>query len=321
MNERLLSAVFFGTPAVSSKFLLSLLENRYISVKVVITQPDSFIGRGLKEKFVPPVKLVALQHGIKVLQPQVLKEPEFVEYIKGLTPEIGIVVAYGKILPAEILSQFSIGCINVHFSLLPKYRGPAPVQWAIINGEQETGVSIFWIDENIDTGKIILQEREKINFDDTFTTLQERLTTLGISLLNEVIRKIYYKEEIPAILQEGEPSNAPKIDKKIARIDWNKSAVEIYNVVRALVPWPVAYSIIEKNSKILKIYKASIANENATNVSFFSCGTIVDISDGIVVKCGVGCLRLEEVQLEGKKCMPAGEFIKGAHLAVGDRLI
>jgi methionyl-tRNA formyltransferase len=278
----------------------------------------------MKEKFVPPVKLLAVEHGVRVFQPQMLKEDEFVECMRNIAPEIGIVVAYGKILPPEVLSQFSIGCMNVHFSLLPKYRGPAPIQWAIMNGEQETGVSIFWIDEGIDTGRIILQEREKINFDDTFVSLQERLTTLGINMLSEVIRKIYHKEELPAVSQSqaGQPSQAPKIDKKIAHIDWQKPAVEIYNIIRALIPWPVAYTIIEKNNKILKIYKASIANNIGTyNSSSLPCGAIVDVSGALVVKCGAGYLRLEEVQMEGKKCMSAGEFVRGARLSVGDKLI
>ena len=323
MDKRL-SGVFFGTSEVSAKFLQSLLRNRYIAINAVVTQPDSFAGRGMKEKFVPPVKLLAVEHGVRVFQPQMLKEDEFVECMRNIAPEIGIVVAYGKILPLEVLSQFSIGCMNVHFSLLPKYRGPAPIQWAIMNGEQETGVSIFWIDEGIDTGRIILQEREKINFDDTFVSLQERLTTLGINMLSEVIRKIYHKEELPAVSQSqaGQPSQAPKIDKKIAHIDWRKPAVEIYNIIRALIPWPVAYTIIEKNNKILKIYKASIANNIGTyNSSSLPYGAIVDVSGALVVKCGAGYLRLEEVQMEGKKCMSAGEFIRGARLSVGDKLI
>jgi methionyl-tRNA formyltransferase len=298
--------VFFGTPAFAVPALTALLHSDE-EVIAVVTQPDKRKGRD-RLPAASPVKELALQNNSTVLQPSTLKDPLFHEEISIMKPEIIIVVAYGKILPPGILKLPPRGCINVHASLLPKYRGAAPVQWAIINGERKTGITTMYMDEGLDTGDILLQEETVIEDDATAESLGRRLADLGAALLMKTIQKI--KDcSLQRIPQTGTPNYAPPFKKEDGKIPWSKTAVEISNMVRGMYPWPCAYCYL-KNERI-KITKVRASRGSGMP------GRIEQAGEELVIGTGEGFITIIELQPEGKRLMAARDFLRGKPLQEG----
>ncbi len=296
-----MSIVFFGTPRFSVPALKKLLEADE-RISLVVTQADRIGGRGHRP-IPPPVKLYASEQGIKVLQPESLRTEEFISALRDVHPEFIIVVAYGKILPTELLSLPERGCINLHASLLPKYRGAAPIQWAIINGESVTGVTTMLMDEGLDTGDILLQRKVPIRDDDNYLSLSERLADAGAGLLVETIRGMR-QGIIKPTPQEGEPSYAPIIKREDGRINWHLSAVEIHNRVRGLYPWPCAFTYLR--GRLLKILRTEVVDGSA------EAGTVARKGKReFLVGTGRGLLSIRELQLEGRKPVKIEEFLNG----------
>ena len=300
--------IFLGTPAISVPFLERLHQKADIAA--VITSPDQPAGRGYALK-APEVKVAAQALSLPVLQPETLKNPAVVDQIRSLGAEVGIVVAYGKLLPKDVLGIPKHGFLNVHFSLLPKYRGAAPIQWALINGETETGVTLFWLDEGMDTGPIFLQKKIAIQPEDDAQSLRNKLVDLGVSCLEEAVDLIE-RSEIKRIPQAGEASKAAILTKEDGRIDWAKPAEAIWNQVRGMTPWPGTFT------GGLKIVKAHLLFESGPGEP----GRIMSVvsGEGPVVKCGQHSLALLQVQPEGKKPMSAWSWWQGARLKIGDQI-
>ncbi len=298
--------IFFGTPEFAIPSLNALLLSGE-DIVAVVTQPDKRKGRG--HIFTPPpVKKFAIKRGIEVFQPTNIKEDTFISKIFDLKPDLIVVAAYGKILPPDILKIPVHGCINVHASLLPKYRGAAPIQWAIINGEKKTGITIMMMDEGLDTGDILLQEEAEILEDDNAETLGKKLSELGASLLIKAIKKI--KEgSIERLPQVGIPSYAPPLKKENGLIDWSKSASEIFNFVRGMYPWPCAYCYLNKER--IKIIKVKVIEGMGTP------GRIERLGGDFIVGTGRGLISIIELQPEGKKIMAAKDFLRGRRLEEG----
>ncbi len=292
--------IFFGTPEFAVPSLKALLSKGE-KILLVVTQPDKPKGRG---KTVQPseIKKIALQYGLPISQPEKIKNENFIKELKLLNPEFCIVVAYGKILPKEILETPKYGCINLHASLLPKYRGAAPIQWALIKGEKITGVTTMIIDEGLDTGPILLQKEVPISDEDDAESLSKKLSMIGAELLIETIDKMRKGIIIPKP-QTGEISYAPQLKKEDGKINWNDSARKIFNLIRGTYPWPCAYSFL-KNERV-KIIKTEVLEGNA------SAGLIVKAKNELIVGTGNGLLRILLIQPEGKKIMTAKEFISG----------
>ena len=310
--------VFMGTPLAAADTLKALIEAKH-EILCVVTQPDRPKGRGQKISF-PPVKELALKHGLPLEQPEKVKgNAVFISLIKSLEPEIVVVVAYGRILPKEMIDIPKYGCINVHASLLPKYRGAAPIQWALLNGEKETGVTIMKIDELLDTGEILLQQKVKIEESDNAETLSRKLFAAGSERLLEALKQIEEGKAKYSPQREAEASNAPAITKESAEIDWRKAAVEIHDRVRALVPWPVAHTFYRE--KLLKIFKSEVSVADL-GAKFRVPGTIAAIvkQEGFVVAAGSGHLLILEVQPAGKKRMRAYDFVIGHDVKIGEIL-
>jgi methionyl-tRNA formyltransferase len=297
---------FFGTPEFAIPSLIALLQSEE-EVTVVVTQPDKRKGRGHVSSF-SPVKKFALDRGIKILQPVHINDPLFIEELSTLMPDIIVVVAYGKILSTQILRLPRLGCINVHASLLPKYRGAAPIQWAIMSGEKKTGITTMFMDEGLDTGDILLQEEAEIADDDNAETLSKRLADIGASLLLKTINGIKgrYIKPIP---QMGTPSYAPPLKKEDGRLDWSKTAIEIFNLVRALYPWPCAYCYL--NEERIKIIKVRVLEGSGMPRRVEKTGK------ELIVGTGEGLISIIELQPEGKRPMPATAFLQGRRLQEG----
>jgi len=297
--------VFMGTPDFSIPSLKILLENNH-EILAVVTTPDKERGRGQKITFTA-VKQFALENNIPVYQPEKLKgHLEFVKQMKGLNADIFVVVAF-KILPKEIFNIPRYGSFNLHGSYLPKYRGAAPIQWALINGDTETGLTTFKLAEKVDTGNIYLQEKVKINQDDNFETLHDRMSLMGAELVLKTVNLI--KSGNVELHQQDDSlaSPAPKITKEICKIDWNKSAIEIHNLVKGLSPHPAAF--FNYNEKVIKIYKTEIV----TNVSLKSF-EFHQTKTELIIGCGKEALRIVEIQQEGKKRMGIEEFLRGLRI-------
>jgi methionyl-tRNA formyltransferase len=308
--------IFFGSDEISINPFVSLIEKGH-NLKALITSPDKPKGRGL-EKSSPEIKNLALRYGIKVLQPERLRENrEFFQFLIDLKPELGVVVAYGKIIPKEVIEIPKFGIINLHFSLLPKLRGAAPLNWAIINGYEKTGVTVFFINEKMDEGEIILQREVEIGKRERVDQLQERIIPIGTSLLLEAIDLIE-KGNFKRIPQDHSLATyAPKIKKEDGLIDWSKTSEEIDRLVRGLYGWPGTFT--HWKGKILKIIE-TVPIEGKTFAG--NPGEIVQIGkDGIVVVCGKNtALLVKTLQLEGRKVMSAFSFSLGAKIKVGDIL-
>lgn len=291
-----------GTPDFAVPSLEELIKNGH-EVIGVFTQQDKKKGRG-QQLCAPPIKDLALKYNLKVFQPQSLKNDEIFSVIKELNPELIVVVAYGKILPENILNIPKYGCINVHGSLLPEYRGAAPVQWAVIDGKKKTGVTTMFMDKGLDTGNVLLKKEADIYEDDTAGSLYERLSKVGAELLIETIEKLEKNELVPEKQDDSKATFSSMLTKEMARIDWSKSAKSIHNLVRGLIPWPVART--ELSGKTLKIYKTKVI-EN----SFGEAGEIKGINPFIVC-CGEGtALEIIELQFDNKRRMTAEEFFRG----------
>jgi methionyl-tRNA formyltransferase len=311
----LLKVLFMGTPEFAAESLEGLLAAGYPVVGVV-TQPDKPVGRGGKVKF-PPVKEVALKHGLSVFQPAKVRRPEVIERLKELGAEITVVVAFGQILSREALAISPRGSVNVHGSILPRWRGAAPIQRAVMAGDSETGISTMWMDEGMDTGDICLMATTPILPEDTTGTLQERLANMGAKLLVQTLDQIE-AGTAPRIPQPAEGvTYAKKLERSDERIDWDKSAEEIICQVRGLNPDPVAYTEGPKGN--LKVWRASEYNERRGHGE---PGLVVEVikKKGFVVACGDGFVQVEEVQPPGKGRMEAHAYVNGGGVQVGTRL-
>jgi len=304
--------VFMGTPESAVPSLQRLLGEGH-EVVAVWTQPDRPAGRGDK-MHAPPVKTFALEHSLNVVQPQKIRTPESKSLFASYQADLAVVVAYGRILPAEYLSAPRRGCLNVHFSLLPRYRGAAPVNWAIVNGERKTGVTTMFVAEELDSGPILLQRETEIGVAETAPELMHRLAESGANLLGETLKRL---DEIrPAAQDESKVTFAPLLTKATGVVDWTSNAVEIERRVRGFQPWPNAYT--HWSSQRLILWKSS-ANERAECDA--APGEVVAAhGDDLIVTCGEKtALHLHELQLEGKRRMLARDFLNGTHLKIGDR--
>ena len=300
-----------GTPDFSVKALKTLAENGF-EIAAVVTQPDKPRGRG-KELAVTPVKKAALELGLKVYQPARVREEAFIETVREAAPDVIVVSAFGQIIPKALLELPRYGCINIHASLLPKYRGAAPIQWAVIDGEQVSGVTIMQMDEGLDTGDMLAKTEVPLDPEETGGSLFDKLSEAGAKLLAETLPKLEQGGREP----EKQPADSPTayarmIRKEDGRMDWTQPAEILERKIRGLNPWPSAYTKL--NGKILKIWKAEVLPGNSGNAP----GTVTEAGRaGFCVQTGNGCLKLLEVQLEGKKRMEAEAFLRGFHTDPG----
>lgn len=306
-----MNIVFMGTPDISVSILDAIVNSRH-NVTAVVTREDKPKGRG-KEMAFPPVKEYALEHNIPVFQPGKIKSPEAIEILKKYEADIFVVAAYGQILSKEILEMPRLGCINVHTSLLPKYRGSSPIQWAIIEGETETGVTIMQMDEGMDTGDILFTKTVPIDKDETGGSLFDKLAATGADIIVDALDLIE-KGEVTPIKQDEELATYTKmLNKKLGYIRFVRSAEEIERLVRGLDPWPSTYTYY--NDKTLKIWKAEVVDENDPSEP----GTVVKVdSDAIYVNTTKGILKILELQLEGKKRMKTKDFLLGYKIKPGE---
>ena len=311
----MVKVVFFGTPEIARGPLAALAKSNFAKVIAVVSQPDRPSGRDLK--LLPtPVKALAMELGIPVLQPERARNPEFLEQLRALKPDVVVVMAYGQILPKALLEIPPHGCVNIHTSILPKYRGAAPIQWAILNGDAETGVTLMKMDEGMDTGPIIAIERTPIADSDNAQTVHDRLGELGARLLVEKLPAYLDGSLKPTPQPEG-ATHARKITKEDGRLDWKEPARALWNRVRGLTPWPGTYTTVQGEPKpyLLKIWKADVVEGAGEPGQVLAAG-----KDGIVVGTGQGALRLLEVQREGGKRLAVRDFLAGTQLMVGQVL-
>ena len=296
--------IFMGTPDFAVPSLEALLTKH--EVVLVVTQPDKPKGRG--KKMVPtPVKACALEHGIPVLQPEKVKEPEFVEQLRSYEPDLIAVTAFGQILSEPILEMPKYGCINVHGSLLPKYRGAAPMQWSIIDGEKVTGITTMYMAKGLDSGDMLLKAEVEITDEDTFATIHDKMAVTGANLLLDTLDQLEAGtlERIPQ--DHDAATYAPMITKETGHIDWSKNRQDIINLIRGLNPVPAAYTTYEE--EVLKIFGAVISDVQADDAAN---GEIVAVvKKGFVIKCGDGCLLITEVQARGGKRMMTDAYLRG----------
>ncbi|MDF1576918.1 MAG: methionyl-tRNA formyltransferase [Desulfurivibrionaceae bacterium] len=308
-----LRVVFMGTPEFAIPSLQALLDSRH-HVAAVVTQPDRPKGRGRKLT-APPVKELALQAGLPVLQPAAIRTAEFLEELRSYRADLFAVTAYGRILPGPLLNLPPFGTINVHGSLLPRYRGAAPVQWAILNGDAETGITIMRMDEGLDTGDILLPGVIPIAADDTAATLAVKLAGLGGRLLIEALDQLQRGELIPRPQDERAVSLAPPLSKEQGRIDWSAPAGSISCRIRGLDPWPTAYTFLD--NKRLRLFGPKIVGSPET----VEPGTVLRADrEGLLIATGRDALLIKEVQLEGARRMEVEPFLQGRRLEPGTRL-
>jgi len=302
-----------GTPQIAAVTLEQLIQGPD-PIAGVVTRPDRSAGRG--QKNIPsPVRRVAESRGMPVVAPEKIRDPELLETLKGWNPEIIVVVAYGRILPKTILDLAPYGCLNVHYSLLPKYRGAAPAAWTIIKGESTAGVTTMKLVEKMDAGPIYLQEATEVASDETTGSLQAKLTPIGARLLLETLRRLKLGSLMPQEQEESRVTFAPLLKKEDGLIDWTQPAMMIERRVRGFNPWPGAYSHI--GGKLLKIHRAKLVTADIAG----SPGEVMRAdTDGLWVATSSGFLGLEEVQLENRKRLSGVEFLRGARIKPGDRL-
>ena len=331
-----------GTAELSCASLAALARDEKVCVVAVVTQPDKPKGRDLKSQ-PSPVKSLALELGLPVLQPERARDEKFIAQLRELKPDLIGVVAYGQILPQSILDLPRYGCLNVHTSLLPKYRGAAPIQWAIASGDTETGVTIMKMDVGLDTGPIVSQRHTPIQSEDDSATLHDRLAQLGADLLLQIMPD-YIAGKIPPVPQPAEgASYAAKIKKEDGRIDWNQPAQTIWNRLRAFTPWPGAFTFLPEPSQVgraspradatttkpqlLKIWKAEVVEESGGaacrgEASERRPGEVLSADKtGIIVGCGKTALRILELQREGGRRLPVAEFLAGHPLKPGENFL
>ena len=302
--------VFMGTPDFAVGALEALVEAGH-EVAAVVTQPDKPKGRG-KEMQQTPVKVCALKHNIEVFQPAKIRTPEAVEVLRGYSADLFVVAAFGQILSKEILDMPKFGCVNIHASLLPKYRGAAPIQWAILDGEKETGVTIMQMNEGLDTGDMLTKVIVPIEDNDTGESLFDKLAEAGAKLLVETIPQIEAGTLTPEPQEDSLSTYAKMIKKEMGLIDWEKEAVVLERLVRGMNSWPSAYTHF--NGKTLKIWEAAVE----TSESAAEPGTVVEITkNSIKVQTGQDLLVLKQIQLEGKKRMDVAAFLLGYKVETG----
>ena len=308
-----MKVIFMGTPDFSVGTLEALVAAGH-TVVLAVTQPDKPKGRGKEMQFTP-VKECAMKYHIPVYQPRRVREPECVEELRKYNADIMVVVAFGQILPKEILEMTPYGCVNVHASLLPKYRGAAPIQWSIIDGEEVTGVTTMQMNEGLDTGDMLLKVEIPIEEKETGGSLHDKLAEAGAKLCVETLEGLQKSEITPIPQGESPTAYAKMLDKELGNIDWSKRATEVERLVRGLSPWPSAYT--NWNDKVMKIW-------NAECVAFESDakpGTIVKVNkDSFWVQTGGGVLEVRELQIPGKKRMDAGAFLRGYPVTEGEVL-
>lgn len=311
-----MKVIFMGTPEFSVGTLEALLEAGH-EVVLAVTQPDKPKGRGKEMQF-PPVKEAALRHGIEVYQPKKIREKECIEKLSCYKADIMVVIAFGQILPKEILEMTPYGCVNVHASLLPKYRGAAPIQWAVINGEKESGVTTMQMDEGLDTGDMLLKTAIVLDEKETGGSLHDKLAEAGAKLCVETLKKLEEGSIRPEKQGESPTAYARMLDKAMGKIDWEKDAVSIERLIRGLNPWPSAYTTWE--NKTMKIWDASVIWETPGEQTA-QPGEITAVSrQDFTVKTGNGSLIIKELQIPGKKRMDAGSFLRGYQIKEGMKL-
>ncbi|MGN0477933.1 MAG: methionyl-tRNA formyltransferase [Hominenteromicrobium sp.] len=291
--------VFMGTPDFAVPSLEALLRRGH-EIAAVYTQPDKPKGRGHK-LLPPPVKMLALEHNIPVCQPATLRSAEAAETLRAFAPELIVVAAYGKILPPDVLAIPPRGCINVHGSLLPKYRGAAPIQWAVLNGDKVSGVTIQRMAEGVDTGEILAKAETEIGPDETSGELFDRLMVLGAELLVETIDKL--DTLTPEPQDEALATHAPMLQKEMGAVDWTKSAAEVHNLVRGLNPWPAAYLTVD--GKRMKLWRTAVVKVNGLP------GVLTELDGEMTVYCGKYAVQLVEIQPENGKRMRGSDYLRG----------
>ena len=305
--------VFMGTPDFAVPALEALIRSPEYEVALVICQPDKPQGRK-QILTAPPVKALAVSHGLRVYQPNSLKNEEAFETIRACSPDFIVVSAYGKILPKNVLDLPRYGCVNLHGSLLPQYRGAAPVQWSVINGDAVSGVTTMLMDVGLDTGDMLLRETVAIGPEETAGELFDRLAALCPALLLKTLRGLEEGTIVPEKQNEAEATYVGMLDKAMAEIDWNKPARTIHDLIRGLNPWPVAKTKFD--GKIFKIYSSRVREQSIKG----DVGTLLADGGRLFVRCGEGALELLEVQLEGARRMSAADFLRGHAPAPGKKL-
>jgi methionyl-tRNA formyltransferase len=300
--------VFMGTPEFACPTLRMLLE-RGEEVVAVVTREDKPSGRGQKLT-PPPVKVLAQEHGVPVLQPQKVRTPEFLDAIRALEPDLAVVIAYGKILPQALLDIPKFGSINIHASLLPRWRGAAPINWSIVAGDAETGVTTMMMDAGLDTGDMLVKRSTRIDPDEDSSSLHDRLCVIGAEAMDETLDLLARENLAREKQDDALMTYAPMLKKEDGLIDWSKGAEEIKNLVRGLSPWPGAYSFIA--GEYVKICR--VRTTAGTGVP----GTVISADkEGIDIACGVGTVVIEELQLQGRKRLAARDFLAGFRLGPG----
>ncbi len=300
--------IFMGTPEFACPTLQKLIDSGE-QVISVITQPDRPKGRGQK-LMPPPVKELALRHGIQVHQPVKVRKPAFVDQVRSMQPDVIVVVAFGQILPKALLEIPPHGCINVHASLLPRYRGAAPLNWCLVNGEAETGVTTMLMDVGLDTGPMLLKRVTPIDGDEDIVSLHDRMSVMGAELLAETMAGLKNGTVCPEPQDDALSCYAPMLKKEDGLIDWARPAFELHNQVRGLAAWPVAFT--EMHGQVLKVYRTRIGNGIGLP------GTVLHAAKGVLeVACQEGSLFLAELQLAGKKRLPVASFLAGCSISEG----
>ncbi len=303
--------VFMGTPEFAVPCLQKLIDCGH-EISGVFTQPDKPQGR----KMVltpPPVKQLAVENGIPVYQPTKMKDGTALEMLKEAAPELVVVVAYGKILPKEILEYPRYGCINIHASLLPELRGAAPIQWSVINGFDKTGVTSMQMDEGLDTGDMLIKGEIEIGENDTAGEMHDKLSVLGADILEKTINLLVENRLSPEKQDHEKFTYAPMLSKELSPIDWNLTAREVHNKIRGLCPWPSASAVL--NGRKVKIHQSVISDNKGGNP-----GEIIETGKRLVVSCGdCKCIEILNLQAEGKKAMSAADFMRGNPVSVGDK--
>ena len=302
--------LFMGTPDFAVPSLRILLEQGY-SIPAIVTVPDKPRGRGQQISF-SPIKEFARLHSLPLLQPEYLKDPKFIEDVQSLYPDLIVVVAF-RILPKEIYTVPKLGSFNLHASLLPRYRGAAPINWAIIRGEEETGVTTFFLQDKVDTGSIILQARVRIGTEDSAGDVHDKLADVGAEIVLQTVRLIELGKVQTRLQDDTLTSPAPKIFKNDCRIDWNKTSKEIHNLIRGLSPYPSAWTT--HNGKMIKIFRSQIIDHQTDQAG----AVLLHSADALVIGTGTGAIAIQDIQQEGKRKMGIGEFLRGYAIQVGDR--
>lgn len=305
--------IFMGTPDFAVGTLKALIDSEH-EVLAAVTQPDKPKGRGKAMQFTP-VKEAAIEAGIPVLQPVKVREPEFVEILRDLKPDVIIVVAFGQIIPRNILEMPKYGCVNVHASLLPKYRGAAPIQWAVINGDEKSGVTTMQMDSGVDTGDMLLSQEVVLAEEETGGSLFDKLSMVGAELLIKTLNELEAGNVTPVKQPVDSPTPyAAMMTKEMGNIDWHKDAQSIERLIRGLNPWPSAYTHL--NGKTLKIWRA-VAEEGESGLE---PGAVIEAKKTVCVQTGKGILEIMELQLEGKKRMASDAFLRGYQIERGSIL-